>query len=647
MENQALAPVRLWIQKIAKTYENPAVLIQKACASMGLRSNIQEVIKLYAGADPSTVIQDELPWSDQQGYVHFTAALFNRLLRFAMKKAPVLLTLEDLDTKDSTLMDFIESVIKHMQTQPVLLMTTKRIDSEIYNHGLPNMLEVMPIEGLLPAETLQYVSQLVGYTPSPQIVSQLHERASGNPMFLKEILRALLKQGSLEDVGSDITQAGIPNNLKELLAQRLDELPEGLRDLLAIASVMGESFREGFFYQISPSHLDPQAGLQDLIEINMFEAREDALGRMVVAFVPRSLRRVVYDRLPIASRERIHQTIIEFLEMTTGVAEVDELDVPLMLAFHHRSIDEPHKASTYTHQVGQMLLDQYDYDGAIAHFKESLELAADAPADDPLRLRPMLQLLTTYREAGRLSDAQALAEQVLPHQQLPEDMRAEFMLEVGLVGMEAGQISHSTTALFGVIELARSRQDIKLEVQGLLALAQLFEKESQLPRAANVLAEVAQKVNTIGDLDLSKPQDRRLTWTAYNQLGALMIRQQDIPNAQTYLRKALEQAHSIQDHRGMVRVYSNMGALFLTIRDMNQASAFFSKAADLARDTGDLLNQSRILINMGIVSFEVNDLEFSQKHFKAARRIAEEIGWYEGLAELSQHIKRLRKSLQR
>jgi tetratricopeptide (TPR) repeat protein len=78
---------------------------------------------------------------------------------------------------------------------------------------------------------------------------------------------------------------------------------------------------------------------------------------------------------------------------------------------------------------------------------------------------------------------------------------------------------------------------------------------------------------------------------------------------------------------------------------MEQAEDYFEKALSFARDIGDLLNQTRILTNLGISNMNLNRYENSKKYFAKAKKLAEQIGWYEGLAELSVHIKKLKKNL--
>lgn len=648
--HESLAPVRLWIRQIAATYKDPGLLIRKACEATGLKQNVDAAVQFFLGENSSA---DALPWEDPNGLMHFSSALLYRMMRFSMKTGPVMLVVDDLDVSDRLLMKFLENLLAGIQKQPVLLVATHRIESTALDHGLPGNFEILPIAGLNEGESRQLIAQMLGYTPPQSVVAQLHLRTSGNPMFLRELVRALRKQNSgrvLDDI--NLSESGIPLNLQELLAERIDMLPSNLRDLLAVASVLGEGFREDFFFQIVPSALNPDEGIQDLIALNVMEARFDSHQRVHVAFHPRAIRNIVYQRLPHAMREQIHNQIINFLENAPEYAAIDRLEHPLMLAFHYRSLNNFEGAAHYLVAAGQMMLDLYDYENAIEHIQDAIDLLNEnqVAQTHPTLIQAAAHMLVALRESGRLEDAQRIIDQLPPlHDEIDGidlPVRLELLHEKGLIEMEAGGIQRSSEDLHVLKEQAKEAGLIKLEIKALLALAQLFEKESQLPQAASLLMEVSQKVETIGDLDMHNPDDRKLCWTAYNQLGTLFIRQKDFQRAQQFLNAALQQARKIEDYRGLVRILSNLGALCLSIRDVKMATQYFKSAVSFAQGTGDLLNQSRILTNLGITSMEANDLEASKDYFRQARALAEEIGWYEGLAELSLHIRRLKKALQ-
>ncbi len=642
-----LAPIRSWIRQIANTYKKPEKLLRKACGDIGLEQHVDAVLKVFLGDQQEAMELQELPWSDASGFAHFTGALLHRMLRFAMRKGPVLLGIDDIAVQDSFTLNFIDSLLSGITKQPILIVVTRRIESSALDHGLPGNFEILDISGFNEQESRQFVAQVLGYTPPPDIVAQIHQRSSGNPMFLNQMVRTVLqKSGGKLDSGADLLDADMPTNLQELLGSRIDALPDQLRDLLSIASVIGESFREEFFFQITPSHLEPDENLQHLVALNFLEASYDNFDRVQLSFQPRALRKVVYDRLPKKSRHQLHARIIEFLEQAADYAAVDPLEYPLMVAFHYRNVEGWEGAAYYLAMAGDMLLDLYDYTAAIDQFQEAIDLLKDRvePTHQTL-LAARASLLVALRESGRLEDARLIIEHLPPIDDVEPNLKRELHYEQGMIALEAGSLGQSLQHLEASRDFAIELGDPKSEVNAMLGIAQVYEKQNQLPRAARLLQEVSQKVQNLGELDLQHPDDRKLFWTAYNQLGTLFIRQKDYQKAQQFLRTAYEKAKAIEDFRGLVRVMSNFGALSLSMRDVERAQNHFEQAAKFAASTGDLLNQSRILTNLGITALEANRLQDSKTYFKQARSIAEEIGWYEGLAELSLHIKKLKKAL--
>lgn len=650
---QSLAAARVWIRQIARTYRAPAQLLQKACHSLGLTQHVEAVVALFLREGPldaqaAAQLQD-LPWTSQQEFSHFCAALLHKMLRFALKTGPVLLAVDDIAVEDPPMIAFLDALLARTRKMPVLIVVSRRVTATSRDHGLPGSLDVLEVRGFTREESRQFVAQILGQTPPMSVIEQLHMRSSGNPVFLHELVRSIRRNRGQEGLMDPelLASAGVPQSLHELLAERVDRLDEELRDLLRLASVLGESFGEAWFFQITPSHLNPRANLAVLVEQQMLVAQYDAAGRISLAFSPRALRKLVYDRLPDKARVEIHTRVIEFLESAPEIAAVDPIDVPLMLAFHYRSVNGFEGAAYYLGEGGAALLDVYDYAGAIAHFEDALELLTQAQVapNSEVRVSVQTRLLVALRESGRIEDAQRVVDGLGDVDALPAPARAALLYEVGLTTMESGGLEQSQVALEKLRAAAVDAGDLKTEVRALLAQAQLYEKQNQLGRAAEVLMTVPEKVESLGELDLSNPDERKLYWTAYNQLGTLFIRQKDLQKAQLFLNTALQRAQHIADHRGLARILSNLGALCLSMRDVKRAQAYFDNAGKAAQGVGDLLNQSRILTNQGITALQANDLEASKAFFTRARSIAEEIGWYEGLAELSLHIKRLKQAM--
>ena len=83
---------------------------------------------------------------------------------------------------------------------------------------------------------------------SGNLFNRILERASGNPLFVEEIIRGLIEAGVLARDGShwqiksDEAAADIPASIQALLLARVDRLPYDVRRLAQEAAVIGPRF---------------------------------------------------------------------------------------------------------------------------------------------------------------------------------------------------------------------------------------------------------------------------------------------------------------------------------------------------------------------------------------------------------------------
>jgi predicted ATPase len=74
------------------------------------------------------------------------------------------------------------------------------------------------------------------------------KRSEGNPFFVEEVIRMLIEQGAIARQGErwvaneTISSVEIPETLHGLLLARIDQLPEGAKRSLRVASVIGRQF---------------------------------------------------------------------------------------------------------------------------------------------------------------------------------------------------------------------------------------------------------------------------------------------------------------------------------------------------------------------------------------------------------------------
>src|SRR5262249_43928233 len=84
------------------------------------------------------------------------------------------------------------------------------------------------------------------------LVEELTARAEGNPFYLEELLAYLAERGIDPRAPGRLAGLDWPTSLQSLLLARIDQLTEGQRTVLKVASIVGRRFREGQLWGVYP-----------------------------------------------------------------------------------------------------------------------------------------------------------------------------------------------------------------------------------------------------------------------------------------------------------------------------------------------------------------------------------------------------------
>src|SRR5439155_20968332 len=125
---------------------------------------------------------------------------------------PLVLVLEDLHWSDRATLEWLAYVIRRRDPARLLILGTYRpVDVIVHAHPLrPLLAELrqhpqyaeLVLDYLSAAATAAYLRQRCGAQPVPTGLPQLvHQRTSGNPLFLVAMVDELARQGLLETVG--------------------------------------------------------------------------------------------------------------------------------------------------------------------------------------------------------------------------------------------------------------------------------------------------------------------------------------------------------------------------------------------------------------------------------------------------------------
>jgi class 3 adenylate cyclase/tetratricopeptide (TPR) repeat protein len=260
------------------------------------------------------------------------------LLR-ALAQGPSALIFEDAHAMDEASASLLAKLALEMSELPHLLVLTRRPESRI---TLPErvtgvlVLDLQPLTGEAAARLARAdggVGAGGGPALSPAQLAAIVERANGNPLFLRELLRAAGEAGGIDE---------LPESIEPLLAAEIDRLSPADRRVLRSAAVLGTQFDPGLL----PELLEEGATVDETVwaRLAAFVA-PTATGRR---FAHGLMRDAAYEGLSYRRRKELHGRAARAIESRTATPE----DAAELLSLHWLQAEGYEPAWRYSRMAG-------------------------------------------------------------------------------------------------------------------------------------------------------------------------------------------------------------------------------------------------------------------------------------------------------
>ncbi len=234
------------------------------------------------------------------------------------RRRPLVLVFDDIHWGESTFLDLVDHLADWTHDAPILLLCMARPELHearpLWGGGKLNATAVH-LEPLSESESAELVDNLAG-TDSLDGVARRHvvDAASGNPLFVEELLALVLEQGG------DPAELEIPPTIQALLAARLDRLPDDERTLLEAASVEGKVFHETTAAELASLAQDEvRRHLESLVRKELVRPDRPLFsGERAFIFRHLLIRDAAYEAVPKEVRARLHERYADWLERRVG-----------------------------------------------------------------------------------------------------------------------------------------------------------------------------------------------------------------------------------------------------------------------------------------------------------------------------------------
>jgi DNA-binding SARP family transcriptional activator len=245
---------------------------------------------------------------------------------------PLLLAVDDLQSCDRPSLRWLAYLVRRLDAVPVLVVGAVRTGEEHDDEGLLAELALEPAALVLrpaplsPEATAAMVAARLGGPVAPLFATACHRTTSGNPLLLRQLVRALEADGVRPDAAhADLVVAVGSRAVSSMVLMRLRRLPEDALCVARAAAVLGDGASLPAVAALA--EVPERAAATALAALARAEVVRD---EQPVAFVHPLVRDAVHRDLPAAQRELWHERAARVLRAAGGSGE--QLAAHLLLA---------------------------------------------------------------------------------------------------------------------------------------------------------------------------------------------------------------------------------------------------------------------------------------------------------------------------
>ncbi len=312
------------------------------------------------------------------------ASLFNEMRTFLVtvsRQQPLVIVLEDVQWADTSSLDLLRVVARHLASASILLLVTYRSDEVSRLHPLYLLLPVLIREALAVRIELSPLSDnevraLIEQTyalpaaDAHRLSAYLQTHAEGNPFFVGELLRSLEGSVLVQTHSSKwslgpLTEIKVPMFLRQVIDARVAKLGSGFDTLLGLAATIGEVVPLALWATVgatSETALLPL--IERAIDARVFDATPDGLA---VRFSHSLIREALYDSILPPRRRGWHRVIGDVMASQHGTPDPDAI------AYHFSQAGDSRAAEWLT-RAGERAQRSFAWGTAIHRFEAALRL---------------------------------------------------------------------------------------------------------------------------------------------------------------------------------------------------------------------------------------------------------------------------------
>lgn len=601
----------------------------------GIAESAISTICSLLSSKPKDESDDGLADSDKKLRIH---TAIRDVLAAEAQINPLVLVLEDLHWSDDLSMELLIFLVKELANSRVTFACIYRSTTGKPDGHCVHQLEAeyLHSESTAPVRCTRVVLNPLSNVDSNLLLSSLLtveelplrikgiilEKAGGNPLYLEEIIRSIIDDGTIERhdgrwiVTRDLEDIQVPDTVQEVITARIDRLEAKPKHALQCASVIGRSFEydslsylvAGGMTPISPHSADGADPVDDVLQV--------ASG--VTRFGPPIRNQALDEHLELLeemgfiSREESNQRAFRFRH-----ALIQDVSYSTVLKKRRKELHEI--VCHYIEEAHQEHLEEF-YELLAYHYSNSNDVES------------ALSYLIKSGNKNRKSSAGS-AESALQYFHKALDMLESFALTddvysmykhktydgIGEAYMDLGDYEKALFHFETVLLVALQTKDLRIKAQ---ALRQIANNKTRMGNWEGAQEAYEGSLTIAQGLD-----DLPQMGLVYNGIGYGHLDRGDMDEAMDYFQKALKAGKQSGDLRLIGDASDGLGTIASIRHDFAEAIQYYQTSLRSYKEAHENHFEAQIYQNLGITHFRKNELETADEYYEESLKISEKCGY--------------------
>jgi DNA-binding CsgD family transcriptional regulator/tetratricopeptide (TPR) repeat protein len=535
---------------------------------------------------------------------------FVDLVEALARRGPLALGLDDLQWADPSSLLTLGALARRLTDSPLALVVSLRplprsaelertlaaLDAGEARRLSLGQLDQEAVTGL--------VAEAVAAEPGPRLMAEV-AAAGGNPLFVTELVAALLSEGAIRTVDgrAEVAEMTLPPNLRLTILRRLSFLPDDTLEALRPASILGSSFSlTGLSATTDRSVLELSSVLDEAIRARVLEDDGDRL-----RFRHDLIHEAIYEDLPASVRLALHREAgrrlaasgAEALQVAEHLARGATPGDAEAIAWLARAAGDaaPRSPAAAAELLGRAiaLADPADpgrdrlladragalmWSGRLAEAETAFRSLLDRDHDPAVDAQARILLSRTLVTQGRIREALQELECVQQSPGLDDKSRAAAWAAESLARMELGDLAGAVAVAGRVRTAAGVPGDHPAVSLAMAALAIVEELRANLDRGLEIIDRAVRLADR-------SPQH----WGHRNPLhlarGSILMGLDRLQDARSTLQTGRRISEELGVRWRLPFYQAVLGMERFLAGEWDDALAEFEEALELAAETGE------------------------------------------------------------